>query len=162
MELRQAVDAVEKSSCFGSWKKKHSGFLAHAFVMLDEPNKNIWQLGYYDAASGKMSTFIVDSEKISVVPEQEVFRSNSAVEKLAVEKIVLPVAEAVGNAEKCRREHYKNELPLKTFFIVQMHNRLPVYSVTFFTQSFKAINIKISAVDGAVVEHSASELARFG
>jgi hypothetical protein len=164
MELKEVLASVEKSSEFKTWRDSHKkAYLAHAFVMLDEANKDIWQIGYFDSENNLMSTFVVSSGKIEIIPDQEVLKSEHKIEELEPEKVKLSVKEALDVAEKYRKEHYSKEIVAKTFFIIQVvDNHGQVFNVTFFTAAFKTINIKLSTIDGKVLHHSCETLAAFG
>ena len=75
MEFKEVVSAVENSTEFKEWRKSNTDFLAHAFVLLDEANKNIWQIGYLNEAEKKATTFIFENGVISLVPPQEILES---------------------------------------------------------------------------------------
>ncbi len=164
MELKDILSKIEKSKEYSDWKKEHpKSYLAHAFVMMDEANKNTWQIGYFDAEKNLMSTFVVSSEKIEVIPDQEVLKSEHKIKQLEPEKIKLSIKEALDTAEKYRKEHYSKELVAKSFFIIQVvESHGQVFNITFFTTAFKTINIKISTIDGKVLHHSCETLAAFG
>ncbi len=158
MELKEVLSAVEKSSEFAQWKKEHQkSYLAHAFVMMDEANRDAWQVGYYDAEKS------LSSGKIDIIPDQEVFKAHQKIPELKPEDVKLSVAEAMETAEKTRNEKFRNELPAKTFFIIQdLEEHGPVFNITYFTHSFKTINIKLSTKDGRVVHSTCQALAAFG
>ena len=164
MEFADVLKAVEQCAEHGEWRKTHAkAFLAHAFVMLDEANKNTWQVGYFDDATSTMSTFVTDGKKIDVIPDQEVLKAEQQILPLNADEVKLPVAEALTLAQKAKMQHYPQEMPAKTFFIIQniaAHGQ--VFNVTYFTVSFKTINIKLSTTDGKVVHHSMQALAAFG
>lgn len=164
MELKEILAVLEKSSEFKSWRKSHEkAYLAHAFVMMDEANKDIWQIGYFDSGNNLMSTFVVSSGKIDLIPDQEVLKSEHTIGELEPEKVKLSVKEALDIAEKFRKENYSKEIVAKSFFIIQVvdaHGQ--VFNITFFTASFKTINIKLSTIDGKVLHHSCETLAAFG
>jgi hypothetical protein len=164
MELKEVLGVIEKSKEFSEWKKSHEkAYLAHAFVMMDEANKDAWQIGYFDADKSLMSTFVVTGEKIGIIPDQEVFKSEHKIEQLEPEKVKLTVKEALDTAEKYRKENYPKEIPAKSFFIIQVveaHGQ--VFNITYFTAAFKTINIKISTENGKVLHHSCESLAAFG
>ncbi len=164
MELKEVLASVEKSSEFKSWRKSHSkAYLAHAFVMMDEANKDSWQIGYFDSENSLMSTFVASSGKIEIIPDQEVFKSEHRIEQLEPDKVKLTVKEALDVAEKHRKENYPKEITAKSFFIIQVveaHGQ--VFNITYFTATFKTINIKISTENGKVLHHSCETLAAFG
>ncbi len=164
MELKEVLKTIENSIDYKEWRTKHpEAFLAHAFVMLDEENKNIWQTGYFDDKKNTMSTFVFEGAKISVIPDQEVLKAEQKILALKPEDVIVSVADALAAAQKARIENYGKEQPIKSFFIIQnIEAHGPVFNITFFTAAFKTINIKISTTKGKVVHHSMQALAAFG
>ena len=144
---------------------KQDFFLAHIFKMLDKPNKDIWQVGFYSPSKENMITCMVDGASVLVTPESEVFKKpDSEILKLELDKVSIDWKEALEKAERFISDHYPSEMIITTFFILQ---RLPlgtVYNLTYMTKSFHTINLKLSAQDGAVLKHSKDSLmdmARF-
>lgn len=164
MELKDVLNTIENGEGFNDWRKQHAeAFLAHAFVMLDEENKNIWQIGYFDEKTNTMSTFVLEGAKISIIPDQEVLKAEQKILQLKPEEVVVSVADALAAAQKARMEHYGKEQPIKSFFIIQnIEAQGSVFNITFFTATFKTINIKISTTKGEVMHHSMQALAVFG
>lgn len=164
MELKEILECVEKSPEFKTWRKSNEkAYLAHAFVMLDEANKDAWQIGYFDSDKSRMSTFVVSSGKIEIIPDQEVLLSEHKIKELEPEKVKLTIKEALDIAEKVRNEKNPKELVAKSFFIIQVvENHGQVFNITFFTMSFKTVNIKLSTENGKVLHHSCETLAAFG
>ncbi len=162
MEFESIIKKIESMKEFSEWKDKHKQYyLAHAFVMLDEPNKNIWQIGYYDKESNKIATIVLEGEKISIVPEQEILQATQQITELKPADIKLTVDKALETAKACIKENYPKEMPAKSFFIIQHLDEGTVFNITFLTQSFKTINIKISTIDGKIFRHSLQTLANF-
>ncbi len=162
MELRQMLEKLRNSNEFKLWQKNHSGYyLAHVFVMIDNANEGIWQAGYYNPLKDKMVTFIVSPEEITVTPEQEVMKANKKIAELDIEKVKLSVEEAIDISKKCIKEHYKNELLMKSFFIIQELDGITMFNITYLTKGFKTINIRINSIDGKVVKHTSGVIAEF-
>jgi len=162
MDLHTTLDKLHKSKEYKEWKKGHSDFyLAHAFVMTDELNKDIMQIGYYNDKTDRMATFIISPDKISVVPDQEVMKADQHINELDLSKIKLTIEDALVVAKKCLDEHYKKESIMKSFFIIQELENTPMFNITYLTSGFKAINIKISSIDGKIIKHSAGVIAQF-
>ena len=163
MEFHEVLKQVQRTEEFQTWKKDHENyFLAHAFVLLDEPNKDIWQIGFYNSEKEKMATFIYDKGSISIVPDQEVLKTGDSIKPLLQEDVKLTVAEALEKAKEVMEEHYKGKQVMKTFFIIQHIEDRSVFNITHLTQGFETINIKVSTIDGKIVKHSVSRLAEFG
>jgi len=163
MEFQEVLEEIKRTEEYKSWKKDHDKyFLAHAFVMLDEPNKDIWQIGFYNAENEKMATLIYDKGNVSVVPDQEILKSKGEIKELVLDEIKLKVEEAMAKAKEVMEEHYKGKQVMKTFFIIQHIEGHSVFNITHVSQSFETINIKVSTIDGKIVKHSAQKLADFG
>ncbi|MEM4263733.1 MAG: hypothetical protein QW666_02445 [Candidatus Woesearchaeota archaeon] len=162
MEFENIIQKLESMKEFKEWKDKHKHYyLAHAFVMLDEPNKGIWQIGYYDNKTNKVATAILEGEKVSFVPDQEILQATQQITELKPEDVKLTVEKALEVANACIKENYPKELLLKSFFIIQHLPEGTVFNITFLTQSFSTINIKISTIDGKILKHSMERLANF-
>jgi len=163
MDLKQIILDLEDSDEFKQWKNNHSGFfLAHVFVMLDEVNKDVFQVGFYNSKIEKMTTFIIENKKISLIEDQEILKSEGAIEELIIDNIKTSVEDALLASNKIKNDKYKNEMIAKKFFIVQKTDLGDIFNITFFTASFKTINIKISTVDCTVLKESMSDLMTFG
>lgn len=162
MDLHKTILQLHKSKEYKDWKANHTGFyLAHAFVMLDEPNKNEMQIGYYNDKTDRMATFIISPDKIHVIPDQEVMKAEQRISELDLNKIKMTIEEALSVAKKCLDDHYKKEPIMKSFFIIQELEGMPMFNITYLTTGFKAINIKISSIDGKIIKHSAGVIAQF-
>lgn len=160
MEFKEAIEKVEKSSDFIKWKTANDNFLTHAFVMLDEANKDIWQFGYFDKKTKKITTFILEKENTSIIPAQDILETGNEIIPLNTADVKISAEQAVKTANDFRKSNYAGEIVAKAFFIIQKSPEA-VYNITFFTQSFKTINIKVSAFDGKIIEYSSQSLMGF-
>jgi len=148
---------------FTEWNSLHkSCYLAHAFVMKDDKGEELWQFGYYNPETKKMTTFLNEYGKIKILAEQEVLESGNKIETLTPEDVVITAEQMKASAQKILEENYKNQPVSKSFFIVQdIGGKGPLYNLTYFTMTFKTINIKINSKTGEVIEHSLMGLADF-
>ncbi len=162
MDLHKTLAQLTRSAIFKDWHAKNKEyFLAHAFVMLDEPNKGIWQIGFYNTDKERMVTFIVGTD-IQNTEEQEVLKETTGIQQLNPEEVKLTVEDALKDAKACLQENYRAEIPLKEFFIIQNAEGHTLFNITYFTQSLKTINIKIDTKTGKIIKHSMQSLAEFG
>src|SRR3989338_10807342 len=162
MELKETIEKLESNKEFQEWHKKHRDFfLAHAFVMLDEANIDIWQIGFFNPEQSVMTTFFVENEKLKILPNQEVLKSNIEIHPLLYENVTFLSQAAMNEATQLLRTEFKNTKVVKTFFIIQQFHQKPVYNIACFTQAFKTINIKIKAVDGTILQKTEATLADF-
>jgi len=160
MEFSAVLNELEASNEYKSWKQEHpKSYLAHAFMLMDDANKDTWQLGYYNS-DNTITTFMVSPKIIEVIPDQEILRSENEILELSRE-ISASYEQALKSAAEFRTLHHPREVPLKTFFILQQVPSGPVYNITFFFQSMKTLNVKVSASDGKIVSNSFQALMEF-
>ena len=164
LDVIEVLDAVEESAEFKTWNQEHSDyFLAHVFRSLDNLGEGEWQVGYYLPKTQKMTTFIpaTPEKKIDVARDLDVLKPQGL---LPLDKATIHIdsTTALTAAAKKRAETYGTEPILKTFFLMQNSDNGTIYNITYFTQSFKTINLHISASDASVLEHSKNNLAAFG
>ncbi|MBW2973106.1 hypothetical protein KY346_01800 [Candidatus Woesearchaeota archaeon] len=161
MEFKKLIDEIEATPEFKEWKKDHPDFyLAHVFVMPSEDN--VWQIGYYDKKSNKVDTIIKQGNKIEIMPAQDILKASQEIMPLKPEEVKLTVSEALEKAKACIKENYPKEILLKHFLIIQHLEGATVFNITYVTQSFKTVNIKIDSADGKIIKHSMEKLADFG
>jgi len=159
MDLHEALGKLTASLQFKDWHTKNPDcYLAHGFVMLDEANKDQWQIGFYDPQTTKIKTFIVGKE-IEQMQEQEILKQGDVL-KLEISDVKINPEDAMKKAEECFNKH--KQILLKKFFIVQKIDGKTVYNVTYFTQAFNTVNIKVDAGSGEIVEETEQKLATFG
>lgn len=162
MDINQLLSFLENNSVFKDWKDSHKDyFLAHIFVMLDEANIDVWQLGFFDKQKNMMTTFVVDKNVVKIIPDQEILKSGAEIIPLDFNAVKISEFSAMNIANNLLRTEYSREKVAKTFFILQQIDTLPVYNITFFTASFKTINIKVNSVDGKIIHHSQGSIADF-
>lgn len=164
MKLRDVIAQVEADSSYSEWRKSNKkGYIAHAFMMMDKENENIWQMGYYSPEKDKITTFIVEGEDVKKTPEMDVFKEpGSNVAKLDVSKVKIGSIEAIEKAEEVMAKEYPTAMPMKMFFIIQNINDMGhIYNVTFITQDFSTVNIRISSENCKVLSHKIGKIFEF-
>ena len=163
MDLHEALAKITRHPLFVEWHKNNpTSFLAHAFVMLDEANKNTWQIGFYNPDTHKMVTFVLEPGSVKRTDEQEILEGKTPISKLDVEHVKLSVEDALEKARECFDENYGAQSAIKHFFIIQELEGKAVFNITYLLQSFKTVNVKIDAASGEVIKHSIAALADFG
>jgi len=162
MEIKDVLKRLEGSSEFKEWKKKNKdSFLAHVFKMLDEANKNDWQIGYYNK-DDTITTFILTPRGINIAETENIFkRPEAKVKRLEKEKIKIDITKALEKAEKIQTKEYKQEMPFKIITILQRLDIGQVYNITYITQSFKVLNFKIDSSSGKVLKKSLKPIMEF-
>lgn len=161
MKLRDVVEKLESHSEFEEWKKTHKEcYLAHAFMMMDKANENIWQIGYYNQKTDKITTFIIERDDIKISPEMNIFKKPGCnIEKLDISKVKIGTVAAIEKAEGIMEKDYPKANPVKMFFIIQnIPEQGHVFNITFITQDFKAVNVRISSETGKVLYHKVENI----
>lgn len=162
MELKDVVNLVQQSDIFVDWKQAHpDSFLAHAFVMVDEANKDVWQLGFFNPKKNVVTTFFVDKKDIKIIPDQEILKADGDIIPLKSDEVTISKDVALTHAKEILDKEYKNPQVLKTFFIVQQTKECAIFNITFFTQTLKTINVHVGASDGKILKHSEAKLVDF-
>lgn len=163
MELKEVVKKLESSKEFKEWKKDNeSSYLAHIFKMIDKPNEKVWQVGYYDKDKDTITTFTIGDGFITKNPESEIFKKEETkIPELALSKVHKGIEDALGIANTFQGDKYPKEKPIKIIVILQNLPIGQVYNVTFVTQTFNTLNIKINAADGKILKHQLISLMDF-
>jgi len=159
MHLSEALKTLEESSEFNEFDK-NDYFLAHAFVMLDAANKNVWQIGFYNAKTDRITTFLIEDGMVDKIADQEIMKSGHEIKPLDASKVKLSVEDAMEVAEGCMKQY--PEIVLKKFFIIQNLPEGTVFNVTFFTQSMNTVNVKIDTTTGHILSQNKQQLVAFG
>lgn len=163
MNVFDVIKKLEKSKEYSSWKKtSEKSYLAHCFRMNDEANKDLWQIGYFNPKSNLISVFMIDNESITKNPDAEVYKEQEKlVEKLNVDLVKIDENEAMQKSDEVIKENYKGIAVFKSFMILQNLEGIgQVWNMTFVTQQFKTVNIKIDANSGVCVSHKEVSLIK--
>lgn len=162
MEITDILDRLEKNKEFKEWKEKNkTSFLVHVFKLLDDANKDDWQVGYYNK-DDTITTFIITPDDIKIAETENIFKKPEAkIRKLEKDKIKIDITQALQTAEKIQATEYKQEIPFKIITILQKLDIGQVYNVTYITQSFKALNLKIDSSSGKVLKKTLQPIMEF-
>ncbi len=163
-EFKKVVFKLEETAVFKEWRAGHmSNFLSHIFVMLDEANKDLYQLGYFDPKKIKTTTFIVQIKNgnilnVQLLESSEILKTDGILLKLDLKKIKLGAKEVLDIAVKFKEDNYPLLTVVKSFFVLQNIRPKQVFNFTFLANSFKTLNIKISSDGGSIVRSSLKSL----
>ena len=162
--MKELIEKLEKSAEFKEFKAKNNGaYLTHLFVMLEKGKDISFDVGYCVKDEGMVSFTIDDNGGvIGVREEKEVFKKpGQSVLELDVNKVKLGLNQAVDNAILVQKEKYKQHRPSKTIVILQNIGGKQLWNITFVTETFKTLNIKIDADSGEMVSDDLIELFQF-
>jgi len=158
-EFKEALKILEESEVFKKWKKENpEAYLSYGFFVVDDTDFK-WKIGYYHG--DKITSFVV-GDKIEIGEDEDVFqKEKKRVEGIVLDNLKLDIAEAVAIANQVQQEEYSAELPRKIIAIIQNLDKEQIWNVTFLTQSFKTLNIKIKSDNGEVTEKKLDALFQF-
>jgi len=160
MQLKLVIKKLEASSMFKKFKEKHPDFyLVHAFMMV-EKGLSEWQIGYYSKKKDKIVVFDVGKE-IQQNPESDVFKKGGSVKKVELDKVKMSFDDALELADKHIKKKYSAESVTKKIFILQKVDNL-MWNVTFVTQAFNLINLKIDAATGKMFHDERTSILKLG
>lgn len=158
MEMKELIEKVEKRENIDN-----DYYLVHIFKMMDEANKNEWQIGYYNKANKKVTTYVYNEKEdtVSVNPESEVFRKeDSHINPLNLDDVKIGYDEALKRVKEIREEKYHKHPVQKSFFILQNTGNI-VWNFTFVTKTFNVLNLKLNAENGEIEEENLSSIFDF-
>jgi hypothetical protein len=162
MKIKEPIEKLEADPEFKGWfKSNRKSYLVHIFKLVDDSNKNIWQIGYYNKDS-TITSFVLEESKIKIIPEEEIFQEKrKKVKKLDLGKVKLDIDEALKIAEDFQKKEYKGSDPQKIMLILQNIDGKILYNITYITANFNALNMKIDVSDGSITFHDLSPFVRF-
>ena len=164
MDLKEAINFLENNSKFKEWIKFHKDdYLSYAFKTFMDENEKQWQLGYYSKTDDTLTTFTIDGENVFIREGEEVFKKEeTAVKSLNLDELNMTIEKTMDIANKHKDEKYSHETVIKIMAIIQ---NLPdlgqIWNLTFITQSFNVLNIKIDANDGKILQEKLESIISF-
>jgi hypothetical protein len=156
MDLKPALKKLEDSDYYKTWRKENSHtYFSYAFKIPQEMGDNEWQLGFYNPKKDKITTFEIADESIKLRQEEEIFKKEeSKVNPIDLGKVDLTFDQALDLANKFQKEKYTKDNGMKTIAILQnMGDFGNVWNMTFVTETFKTLNMKLDASTGEIVSH---------
>lgn len=155
MEFTDAYEELLGSSAYKEWWVGHEAFyLAHFFAELDQQLRPLnWEVGFYSPEQDVIVTFTVNVS-ILLKPEAQVFHEHETVERLSLSDIHLSSADALYKARELQMKQYPQHPPARGIIILQHIPVGVVWNITFITQSFAALNIKVDAGSGEINHHN--------
>ena len=162
MNILEIIKKVETSDDFIDISELYEDlFLAHVFIMLDGDKLMDTQVGYYNPDNSKMTSFVLSDDEIQCLPETDVFQKpGTEIESVNKEHISLEFDEIKKLALGILSEKYKQS-PSKQIYILQNVQSRQVWNVTFLTNGFSTINVKIDSSSGEIVSHEEVNLVDF-
>ena len=152
MDYLEVSGALFASDTFKNWQKKNKKcYLAHFFAEFDQKlAPGHWQVGFYDKEKDTIATFFVEGE-VTMHPSAEVFKDGGVVLELDTGEVKVTAAEGLEKARFLQKKKYSPHSPIKGIIILQHLDIGVVWNITFITQAFAALTVKVDARTGAIV-----------
>ena len=162
MEIKKVVEKLEDNSEFKDWHKENKkSYLAHLYKMVDDANRGVWQIGYYNE-NNTITTFVIEGEDIKIIPEQEIFQKvKKKVRKLDLKSVKVDIAKAMDIAEKFQKKNSPMNEALKIMVVLQNVADNTIYNISYMTKSFNTLNMKIDSSSGKVLSHELIPMMQF-
>lgn len=125
--------------------------------MFSESQQKEWRISYYNPPAHKITTFTEHSRHGT----EEPFSPESLLPKLKIFEVQIRDDEAVELATATLNKHYKNEQAQRTILVLQNLSEEAAWNITFITNTFKVINIRLSAESGKEISHTMSNVTDF-
>ena len=154
--FKKSLDFLIRSKEFKEWKKNsEDSYLADGFIMLNDNYKekldNLeWQIDFYSPKKDLMTSFFIKDKNISLEEKQKILKEeHEAIKELNLDKLKINLKDALAKIEK----KYPKDIPSKVIIILQdIH--VPLWNITFLTNSFNMLNINIDAENGKIIKES--------
>jgi hypothetical protein len=159
MNVKSALEKLESSDEYDAWKASHKdAYLTHVFAMLEKEGA-VWQIGYFDPEDGLIYAFeVADKIKLND-PEPPFGPEGTVVDEVNMDDVKVPLVDVLDTVAELQHKKYADHKPLKKIIILQVLKDFGlVYNVTYVTETFKTLNIKIDADSGKVVEDKLVEI----
>ncbi len=154
MDFVQKLQTLEESILFRNWKQEHpTAYLVHFFAMTDAP----LQIGYYEPEQDVITSFLMSSI-ISLEPASDVFKEEGVLPELVLSSDLISFDAAREKALSLQKEKYLQQIPQKEIILLQMIAAVPTYTITFVTQAFALLTVRISGRDGTILSDSCSSV----
>ena len=164
MDIKPALKKLEESPDFRKWRSSHKGtYLSYAFKIPQEMDSDDWQLGFYDKKKDKITTFVLANGSVEIKKEEEIFKKEDMkVNEIQLSKVKLTFDNAIEKADDFQKKNYPKDSSIKTIAILQ---NLPdvgnIWNITYVTEAFNTLNMKINASNGKMLEHNLSSVFSF-
>ena len=162
MQFKEALERLRKHPEFVAWEIENpEHYLAHGFLMRGGSFVEEWQIGFYNKKEDRIVVFTI-GENVTKNPPSELFKKESGVKPLDIASVSTDAKEALDAAEKYRQEHFKAHVPQQTIVLLQHLQAGQVWNITFITEKFTVVNIKLDTTDLSVKSATCESLMGWG
>jgi len=149
--LKTSLRQIKETKHFKEWFSKHpEAYLSSAFF------SNDWQLDFYCPKEDNMTSFTKAGSETS-----DVFRKEKRdIPELILDEVEVDVFEAKEIMQKVLKEKYEDQKTTKEIIILQKIEH-PTWNITFITEKFNILNVKIDAISGKIISEKLESALSF-
>ncbi len=156
MDAVAVIRKTESSPEFVGWKKANpDAYLTSAFSMFSDEKEMAWLISYYSGKKETITTFSGESSK-----EEEAFKKEKGIPELRLEEVKVGEEAALKAAKEVLAGDY-GEKSQSVVMVLQNIDEKALWNITFMTEAFKVVNVRVSASSGKVLSHNASAISDF-
>ncbi len=156
MEAAAVIKETESSEQFRNWKKENpDAHLTSAFSMFSDGDEMAWLISYYSGKKDTITTFSRESSG-----EEEAFKKEGGIPELRLEDVKVSEEDALKSAKGILSGNY-SEKAKSVVIVLQNLDGEALWNMTFITEAFKVINVRVSASSGKIISHTASAISDF-
>ncbi|HIH25612.1 MAG TPA: hypothetical protein HA226_02475 [Nanoarchaeota archaeon] len=155
-KIREDYEKLIKS---GEFNKE--GYLCGFFLMseVDKLENTDWQIDFYDEKKDTITSYVV-GEKIEVSENSKIFKEEGkTIEELKLEKLKVDIKDALRKCEIILKQHEEKETQV---IIILQNDKGIKWNISYVTQKFNLINIKIDAETGELVNQNIISMLSWG
>ena len=162
MTPKKPVAHVEGHPIFKEFREAHPrSYLVHLFQLVETTPKQGsegepgWEVGYYNPDDDQVTVFEVQSDaSVTAKPSERAYKEEkTSIPPLKLEKVNVSYDQALKKIQSLQCESYPQEKPMKIMVLLQSLDDLgTLWNMTYITQRFKTLNVKINAENGDVVD----------
>ncbi|HLC74032.1 MAG TPA: hypothetical protein VJH20_05355 [Candidatus Nanoarchaeia archaeon] len=157
--IKDKLKLVQNSDEYKKWfTENHNSYLCSVFC-LDYKEDN-WQIDFYNPDTELITNFFIQNEVIVLNTDKIFSKTEQSPNELKLLDVKVDLDKALTKIDKLIEDKYKNEVPYKKIIILQCLDEV-LWNITLIMQSFNILNIKISAVDGKIIQHKLSPVFSF-
>lgn len=157
MGVKESYAKLKSSNEF----KNNQGYLCSFFIMspIKELKNQSWQIDFYSKKDDKITSYIVSDDIKLENDNAKIFKDEKTqIHKLKMENIKTGINEILDKSEKIVKKY--NETPAKIIIVLQKLDKT-LWNISYITETFNLINIKIDAETGELVEENKTSILSF-
>lgn len=163
MQIKELISKAQKSAEYKKWHKENpAAYLTHIFFMDEGKGVSSYDVGFYVKESQKIASFEVTDSGVCLKDFSEAFKEpDKEIDKLDMAKVKTTSEEAIAAAKKLQEEKYPKSKPIKRIVILQNFNKQHIWNITYVTQQFETLNIKVDAETGKIAHDNLQKIFDF-